>query len=215
MLTSSKTHIILPLMKPTKTEVVVPEALIASLFLTIKGTSPLIMHEWSEKAKKMIRDKQQKKATNKREARDPKAEFESAKIKNSKGDLCIKAVWVKSAIVDSARFIENLPMTILRGALFVKGDEDGYIPLKYDRVEMIEDTVRLSGIGKTADLRYRPYVYDWSADIEIEYDADVLTKEQIVNLVKKAGFSNGLGENRPERSGNTYGRFTVQPYQER
>ena len=38
--------------------------------------------------------------------------------------------------------------------------------------------------------------------------------DQIAHLLKKAGFSNGIGENRPERSGDTYGRFTVHPYEE-
>lgn len=196
-----------------KKPIEIPEAKINTVAVTIKGKAPLIMHEWNEKAKKQMRDKQQKKATNKKEARNPEQEYEAAKVKNKKGELAIKSIWIKSAIVDSARFVEDLPMTILRGALFVKGDENGYIPLRYKREEMIEDTVRLSGIGRTADLRYRPYVYDWEADIFIEYDADVLSLEQVINLLKKAGFSNGIGENRPERSGDTYGTFSVEPYE--
>jgi hypothetical protein len=200
-------------MKPkvVQKEITIPEPQINKVAVTIKGTSPLIMHEWSEKSKREIRDKQQMKAKTKRGARDPKAEYESAKIKNSKGKLAIKAIWIKNAVVSSARFVENLPMTILRGALFVNSDEDGLIELRYKKEEMVEDTVRLSGIGRTADLRYRPYIYDWEADVEIEYDADVLTMEQVIHLLKKAGFSNGLGENRPERSGDNYGRFTVEP----
>lgn len=196
-----------------KKPIEIPEARINTVAVTIKGKAPLIMHEWNEKAKKQMRDKQQKKATNKKEARNPEQEYEAAKVKNRKGKLAIKSIWIKSAIVDSARFVEDLPMTILRGALFVKGDEDGYIQIRYDREEMVEDTVRLSGIGRTADLRYRPYVYGWEADIFIEYDADVLSVEQVINLLKKAGFSNGVGENRPERSGDTYGTFEVLPYE--
>lgn len=169
------------------------------------------MHEWSEKAKQSIRDKQQKKATVKREARNPQEEYERAKIKDKDGDLAIKAIWIKNAIVDSSRFVENLPMTILRGALFIKGDEDGLIKLRYKKEKMVEDAVKLSGIGRTSDLRYRPYIYDWEADVTIEYDGDVITMEQVIHLLKKAGFSNGIGENRPERSGDTYGRFEVQP----
>ena len=190
----------------------IPEPVIHTAVFTLKGSTPLIMHEWSEKAKKQIRDKQQKKAKPKKEARKPKEEYESAKIKNSKGELSIKAIWIKSAMVKSARFVENLPMTLLRGALFVQGDDDELIKLRYKKEEMVEDTVRLSGIGRSADLRYRPYIYGWEADVTVEYDGDVLTLEQLTHLLMKAGFSNGIGENRPERSGDNYGRFTVHPF---
>jgi len=187
----------------------IPEPNIQTIKLTLVGRRPLIMNEWSEKAKTQIRDKQAKKANKKKNARKPKEEYESAKIKNGKGKLSIKAIWIKSAIVGSARFVDDLPMTVLRGAVFVRGDDDGLIQLRYKKEEMVEDTVRLSGMGRSADLRYRPYIYDWEADVEIDFDGDVLSLEQVVNLVKKAGFSNGLGENRPERSGNDYGTFDV------
>lgn len=189
----------------------IPEPVINTVHLTIVGKTPLIMHEWTEKSKKQIRDKQQKKAVSKKEARNPKDEYESAKIKNSKGNLAIKSIWIKRAIADSARFVDNIPKTVLKGALFVKGDDEGLIELRYKKEEMVEDTVRLSGIGRNSDLRYRPYVYGWEADIEIEYDGEVLTMDQVVFLLKKAGFSNGIGENRPERSGDNYGKFDVKP----
>ena len=41
----------------------------------IIGDSPLIVHAWSDKAKKMMLDKQMKKATNGREAKDPFMDF--------------------------------------------------------------------------------------------------------------------------------------------
>ena len=39
------------------------------------GDSPLIVHNWSEKAKKQILDKQMKNATSGRDVRDPEQEF--------------------------------------------------------------------------------------------------------------------------------------------
>ena len=69
---------------------------------------------------------------------------------------------------------------------------------------MREDMVRV-GMG-TADLRYRPEFKSWSISLPIEYNADAITLEQIVNLVNLAGFGVGIGEWRPERDGQ-YGMF--------
>ena len=49
-----------------ETEVItIPAIDIRTATITIKGDSPLIVHKWSEKAKKMMLDKQMKVATTK------------------------------------------------------------------------------------------------------------------------------------------------------
>ena len=49
--------------------------------VSIRSTSPIIMHKWGEKAKLMIREKQQKgKKTKDRELRDPSAEAQSCRF---------------------------------------------------------------------------------------------------------------------------------------
>jgi len=60
-----------------------------------------------------------------------------------------------------------------------------------------------------ADIRYRPEFDPWSVDLEIKYNAAVLSAEQIVNLVNLAGFSVGVGDWRPEKSG-THGTFHIE-----
>ncbi len=51
--------------------VAIPEIKLQTMTLNVIGDSPLIVHAWSEKAKKMILDKQMKKATGAKEAKDP------------------------------------------------------------------------------------------------------------------------------------------------
>ena len=53
----------------------IPAIKIEDFYLKIVGDSPLISHAWDEKAKKMMLDKQMKKATNGKEAKDPFADF--------------------------------------------------------------------------------------------------------------------------------------------
>ena len=60
-----------------ETEVItIPAIDIRTATITIKGDSPLIVHKWSEKAKKMMLDKQMKVATTKgHDAKDPFSDF--------------------------------------------------------------------------------------------------------------------------------------------
>jgi len=66
--------------------------------------------------------------------------------------------------------------------------------------------VRLN--GKTADIRHRGEFKEWSADLEVQYNEDWISAEQIANLISLAGFSVGVGEWRPEKNGQ-YGTFEI------
>jgi hypothetical protein len=69
-------------MKSKSVSVEVIEFSIRQVAIPIVGTSPLIVHAWSEKSKKMIADKQAGKAKNKKhEIRDPEQDYEQAKHK--------------------------------------------------------------------------------------------------------------------------------------
>lgn len=183
----------------------IPKPNIKTLEVTITGKTALIYHKWTEKAKKMILDKHQKKASKGREIRNPKQEYKDSFYYNKDGDIAFPAGSIKKAIIGAARSIDDIAMTQIRGAIFVMGDEDNLIPVKYEKKEMREDTVRI-GRG-TAALRYRGQLKGWSINLKIEFNANVFSKEMVLNLLETAGFSQGLGEWRPERNGD-YGKFT-------
>lgn len=188
----------------SKKQVVLPRLNIQYVNVTVRGLTSLIVHNWSEKAKKQMRDKQQKAATMKKEAKDPVADFEGAKYRDAKGRDCVRALFFKNAIVSACRYADDLKMTILRGALFVEGD---YLPIKFDHCVMREDMVRV-GMG-TADMRYRPEYQGWSVDLRVSYNEAVLSADQVLNLIRLAGYSVGICEWRPECSGD-YGRFDIE-----
>lgn len=154
----------------------------------------------------MIKDKQAKKANTAREIRNPEQEIEESYYKNSKGQIAFPANNIKQALVASARSVRGLPMTLLRAAVFIDGDEDGLIPVEYKEKRGRSDMVRIA--MQTADIRYRGELTDWRIKIPIRFNADVLSAEQIINLIQIAGFSNGLGEWRPERGGDM-GTFEI------
>jgi len=174
---------------------------------TIVGVSPLIQHQWSEKAREMMRDKHAGKKTKTREVRDPKAEGESAAYRTADGKYGVPAMAVKAAVLGAAHKDLGVEKTLVRKALFIVcKDAGGVLPMDCDEPEIREDTVRV-GAG-AADLRYRPYFYRWSVRIDWELDAELLQVEDLLNLIDRAGFGVGIGEWRPEKGGE-FGRFEV------
>jgi hypothetical protein len=174
----------------------------------VTGLSPLLVHQWSEKAQRQILERQQKRASAAREARDPKAEFEASKYLDAEGRDCFPARNFKAAIVAAASFADGCTKVHLRGALFVVGD---LLPLGFARCTMRQDCVRLAGPGGTADLRFRAQYDDWSVDLPVQFNGRVISAEQIVHLLNVAGFHVGVGEWRPagKQSTGDFGRFQV------
>jgi hypothetical protein len=188
-------------------KITLPPLRISRIKIAVRGISPLITHAWSEKAKKHIRDKQGMRAKTAKEPKDPVADFEAAKYKarvDGKEIDVIPSLAFKNAIVSAARFSDGVKMTVLRGALFIERD---VLPLEYKECVMREDMVRV-GMG-TADLRYRPEYRDWRVVLPIQFNSDVISAEQIANLVTRAGFGVGVFEWRPEKDGQ-FGRFEVE-----
>ncbi len=172
------------------------------------GETPLIMHKMSEKSKKMIRDKQQKKAKKVREARNPKQEFLDAMYTDGNGGYVFPARAFKAAAVEACRQADGITMASARQMFFVKGIQDTeWVVIESDKPIMREDVVTI-GQG-TTDLRYRPEFKNWKAVIKVEFILDVISPEQIVNIFELAGFCSGIGEDRPNKKGHTFGMFHV------
>jgi hypothetical protein len=174
----------------------------------IRGTSPLIMHQWSEKAKREMRDKQQEgKKTKTREKRVPLDEAKAATYKTRDGLIGIPGMAFKSALVTAAHKDIGIEKTLVRKALFlVTDDPDKVLPIDHSDPIVREDMVRV-GMG-SADLRYRPEFTTWTCLIELEVDSELLQAEDILALVDRAGFGVGICEWRPEKGGE-YGRFEI------
>lgn len=180
---------------------------VRDISFTIIGKSPLVQHKWSEKAKRMMAEKQAGKKTKVREARNPEEEFEAATYRDSKGNYGIPVTALKASLINAAHKDIGIEKTLVRKAFFIPCyDSNGVLPMEADDPFMREDMVRV-GMG-SADIRYRPQFDNWSVDVNAEYDSDMLTPEDIANLINRAGFGVGLNEMRPEKGGD-FGRFEV------
>lgn len=187
--------------------------------ITIESFSSLITHQFSEKARKEMEDKQGGKANTGRKAKNPEEEFRASLYvvpgkendPDEPGKFYFPAIAFKSAAIGGCRTVDGLTMAGTKGLFFVDADPI----LRFREMRMRQDTVRLeSGV---ADLRYRGEFLDWSCDLNVSFNSRAITLAQIVNLFNVGGFSIGVGEWRPTpkkgQSGN-HGRFTVTAVEE-
>jgi len=187
----------------TTEKVDLPALNIQAFELTLVGDSPLICHAWSQKAKQQMLDKQMKRAKTAKVAKDPEQDYQDSLYPHPEGGYGFPAVAFKAAAVGACRAIDGVTMVQARGAFHIIGEL-----VKIDgEPRPRQDMVRI-GQG-TADIRFRGEFPEWKATFTVRYNASVLSAEQVIHLFNTAGFHVGVGENRPEKSGNSFGMFHV------
>ena len=206
--------------KAAKTEsgpirIVKPQPTVLSVRLV--GETPLVVHQFDNKT--LLEQTEKTKSKNKA-PRDAEKQFENGFYRSTDGGRdYIPAAAVKGAMVSACRFLDDVPMTQARGLLFVHSqaqDDRGrdLVEVKSpdggELWEMAEHMVRLSGIGRTPDIRWRPMARQWQIDVDVEFNAAFIRAEDIINLMMIAGSHVGLCEGRPEKSNLGWGRFRVE-----
>ena len=196
--------------------------------LTIVGDTPLIVHAWSEKAKRMMLEAQMglskgKKKEYKNPVEDcinsmywltekPTDNTEDAfqAAVDSGARFGFPATAIKAAAVSAAyRQGWSKNKVVLQGEMFIESDENGMIEIKTPEPPIMREDMVKVGMG-TADLRYRGEFRNWKADIVLRYNANgQFSLENIVNIINAGGFFCGIGEWRPEKGG-TNGMYHVE-----
>lgn len=178
-----------------------------SIVIPIVGLTPVIPHQWSEKAKKLMRDKQfggPGYVKPKHEAKKLEEEAEAALYRLEDGRPGMPATAFKGAMVAACRFFSGLPMTEGRLMLFVKGEgPDQLVPIA--GTEQIREDMPRNATG-VVDLRYRTALLDWSAELEIIYPPSLITQESVIALVDASGRV-GVGDWRPGSPKSNTGTF--------
>ncbi len=192
--------------KQTTVEVI--EFAIREVVVPIIGISPLITHAWSSKAIKMIKDRQDKKAGNKKhELRDQEEEYEMGKHKSPLGWEGFPASGFKASMIRGAKMI-GMVMKDTQTGFFIKANCEETQLVKINGESRLRTDMVKVGMG-ASDIRYRPEYVNWSAELTVEFNAGVLSVSQIFQLVKAAGYGCGIGEMRPGSTKFNYGRFRL------
>ncbi len=194
--------------KQTETTIEIPKVEIAMVKFRVRGITPLIVSRFSEKAKQMMLEKQMKKASSGKEAKNPVEQYENSLYKFADGKRTgFPAVGFKAAMVRGGKQL-GLTMTDLRGRFHVMADEGDLVEI-HGEPHMREDMVRLA--TGVADIRFRgEYYAGWEAELTIQYFKNAISAEQLAQLLSIAGFSCGIGEWRPEKSNSgSFGLFEL------
>lgn len=200
----------------------------------VVGDTPLIVHNWSEKAKRQLLEKMQ--GTSKGKAKEPKNPpeefinsmywltekpdvnaytpedecmrlYEEAIAKGARFGFQVTG-FKQAAISAAFRLGWSKDKMSLRGVFFIESDENGLVEIFSDPPLFREDVVRVASGG--TDLRYRGEFRNWYADLTIRYNKNGnYDINSIVNIINAGGHVCGVGEWRPERDGQ-YGMFHVQ-----
>ncbi len=203
--------------------------------ITIIGETPLIVHAWSEKAKREILEAQQGKAKGKKKSfKNPVEDFIRSMYwldgmpeipENSTPEECeeifneairsgarfgFPAVAIKKAAV-AAAYRQGLmkDKVSANGTFWLNGINDAeFVEIETDEPPVMREDMVKIGMG-TADLRYRGEFKSWKCKCRISYlEGGVLTLENIISMINLGGFCCGLGEWRTEKGGIS-GAFRV------
>lgn len=212
---------------------------IRTIPVRIVGSSQLIVNNFGAKGRQQLEDtrarSEEERRADKKLGKKPitpeeiERMWQAARVLNSKGQDCIRAAWIKGALLTAGKYAEiGIPSTRLKGALFVEGD---LLPISFKSRAPSEsdetttyfgkglpgrraDIVRVGKFGaKQPDVRYRPCYDDWSVSFKLTFEPKLISMSGLAHLVRRAGMSVGLCEWRPEGpgggKGGQYGRFDL------
>lgn len=173
--------------------------------IRIRGTSVLVQHKFSQKARTQIeetqREGQRSKKGKAREARNFEDDWLQAQHISEDGWRGIPAPAFRSALIDACR-MAGFVMTRAKMSVFVDADgldRDDKTPLVriIGEVDAIGAPMPVRNESGVVDLRCRPMWSKWEAVVNLRWDGDQFSAGDVINLLARAGIQVGVGEGRP------------------
>lgn len=209
--TSDKT-VVINFKRPTINMISVP----------IVGTGSMLMHRFTDGTVKGFIDKANGiQEVDKQKNIPIQTQFERSRYiigeTKTKGKpvLGFPASGFKGAIVAAARQHgdKKVSMSIVKQAITIDIDpevHEMFLPFDdYETCEPRVDRICTNNSGKkNSNISVRAEVRGWKATLNIIFDPNSLTHEQVLQLVSIAGMSVGIGAWRPTSNGN-FGRFKI------
>lgn len=193
-----------PAAAPTTKKVEISAPKFEIVELPIRGTAPLVMNKFSNKAIQQIIATQeggsQSLGKKKREPKDFEAAYRGAMHISREGWHGIPAGAFRNAAISACRTV-GYKMTHAKLAFFVLADgyeaDDG-TPL----VRIVGEPKKHVGPARndngSIDIRARPMWDEWTAVVRIRFDADMFSATDVANLIMRIGMQVGLCEGRPD-----------------
>lgn len=201
------------------TEVHIKAPNLRTALFRIRGTAPLVQAKFSEKAKNMMRAKQEAGSTAKgkkvREPKDFDAACEACVHRDAEGWAGIPAGAFRAGMISACRLV-GFKMTLAKLSVFVEADgfdkDDGTPLVKLDAPHYTRTDMHTRNATGVVDLRTRPMWREWAANVRVKWDADQFTATDVANLLMRVGAQVGIGEGRPDSrqsAGMGWGTFEL------
>jgi len=186
----------------------------------IEGTAPFVQLRFSTKIQEEMRAKHAAGGVSKskkvREAKDFDGLYEQAMYRDADGRHGIPAPAFRNAMIDACRTV-GYKMTHAKMAAFVVADSmdvDGSTPLVlFTKGEPSKYESITRNANGDPDIRVRAlWAPGWRMTVRIRFDAAMLSRQDVVNLLARAGVQVGVGEGRPfskNSAGMGWGTFRL------
>ncbi len=108
-----------------------------------------------------------------------------------------KGWWEDTTVINGKKF---------KGSVFVLGD---IIPIEGKIKMRTDDGRRPPKTGAPCKIYRAAFDKGWKATLPIRFNASLMNPDEIVAVFDMAGLSIGVGDDRPEKNGGSFGQFKV------
>src|SRR5215471_741776 len=171
---------------------------IKSIGVTIKGTSPLLMHAFPLEPIEAIE----------KQSAERQAEHAAYRDESNGGGLYVPGVNLQRALIAAATYSKGKGRASLQkpaAACLQVSPEHLDLGLKTYAIDS-RPVVMPSTKGRI--LRHRPRIEAWQLTFDLDYDDTLLKATEVRTIVDNAGARVGLCDYRPEKKG-PFGKFIV------
>ena len=163
--------------------------------IKIVGVSPFISNKFSDQALAKMENKQRGITTQKSKREPKEEEVESYVHRTNKGDVGYPVAAFYNGMIEVAPYLEGMNKKLVGGSIKVLPDDGSLIEITYSNMEPKRDAVKLN--MSASNVIYRPMFDGWGAELKVQFNAALVSPQQIVNLINLAGFQRGIGAMRP------------------
>lgn len=180
--------------KESKILVAIEPIRLDTIQIPIRGTATLVMDRFTEEAKNQIVTKETGVSkSNKKRTRDLKKETLDAIHYTSTGCIGFPVAGFKKGMMECTSFVgdKSFSKKLVSGAVRIVNGDNGCVPIKFKKQD-----VWVHNIGN--HIKFSPQFHDWSCVLEIQYDKNNISAQDITTLLNYAGFYVGIGMDRPK-----------------
>ncbi len=184
----------------------------------IKGTAPLVIKRFNGKGDfiKTYSEGKKKGASKKvHAAADLNEVAKACRYVSKEGWDGFHASSIRCAMIRVCSLVD-FKMTLAKMSVFVKADGVDKTEPQIPLVRIYGDWIRQDDMGRLPNgsscLITRAAYHDWSAKLNIRWDADQFSLSDVTNLLMRVGIQCGIGEGRPfskESAGMGWGTFEI------